>query len=158
MTAYTNVDWAGSVDDRKITSGNAFFLGDCLVSWLRKKQTSISLSTAEAEYIVTTHCCTQILWMKEAFKYVNIGTTQPIPIHCHNISAINLSKNLVMHSKTKHIPIKYHFLCEQVAEQNINLEYINSKDQIIDIFTKPLPREAFEHLRQKMGVISLASH
>lgn len=87
--------------------------------------------------------------MKEALKDVNIGTNQPI--------AINLNKYPVMHSKTKHIPIKYHFLHEQVAEQNIILEYINTKEQIDDIFTKPLPREEFEHLRQKMGVISLAS-
>jgi len=95
--------------------------------------------------------------MKEALKDVNIGTNQPITIYCDDTSAISLSKNLVMHSKTKHIPIKYHFLHEQVAEQNIILEYINTKKQMADIFTKPLPREAFEHLRQKMGVISLAS-
>eukprot|EP00253_Pinus_taeda_P010509 PITA_10509 len=158
VTAYTDADWAGSVDDRKSTSGNAFILGDCLVSWLNKKQTSISLSTAEAEYIAAADCCTQLLWMKEALKDVNIGTNQPITIYCDNTSAISLGKNLVMHSKTKHIPIKYHFLCEQVAEQNINLEYINTKEQIADIFTKPLPREAFEHLRRKIGVISLASH
>jgi len=62
-----------------------------------------------------------------------------------------------MHSRTKHIPIKYHFLREQAAEQNIDLEYISTKEQIADIFTKPLPRQAFEHLRQKMGVISLSS-
>eukprot|EP00253_Pinus_taeda_P004113 PITA_04113 len=115
VTAYTNADWAGSVDDRKITSGNAFFLGDYLVSWLSKKQTFISLSTAEAEYIDVTDCCTQILWMKEALKDVNIGTNKPITIYCDNTSAINLSRNPVMHSKTKHIPIKYHFVREQVA-------------------------------------------
>ena len=95
--------------------------------------------------------------MKEALKDVNIGTNQPITMYCHNASAISLNKNPVMHSKNKHIPIKYHFLCEKVVEQNIILEYINTKEQIADIFTKPLPREAFEHLRQKMGVISLAS-
>ena len=62
-----------------------------------------------------------------------------------------------MHSRTKHIPIKYHFLREQVAEQNIALEYISAKEQIADIFTKPLPRETFEHMHQKMGVILLSS-
>ena len=77
--------------------------------------------------------------MKEALKDINIGTNQPITIYCDNTSAISLSKNSVMHSKTKHIPIKYHFLLEQVAEQNIILEYINTKEQIVDIFTKPLP-------------------
>jgi len=157
VTAYTDADWARSVDDQKSTSGNAFFLGDYLVSWLNKKQTSISLSIAEAEYIAIADCCTQILWMKESLKDVNIGTNQPITIYCDNKSVISLSKNPVMHSNTKHIPIKYHFLHEQVAEQNIILEYINTKEKIADIFTKPLPGEAFEHLRQKMGIISLAS-
>ena len=95
--------------------------------------------------------------MKEALKDLNIGTNQPITIYCDSTSVISLNKYLVMHSKTKHIPIKYHFLREQVAEKNIALEYINTKEQIADIFTKPLPREAFEHLRQKIGVISLAS-
>ena len=112
LTAYIDVDWDGSVNDRKSTSGNTFFLGDCLVSWLNNKKSSICLSTAEAEYIVAAYCCTQILWMKEALKDVNIKTKQPLTIYCDNTSAISLSKNPVMHSKTKHIPIKYHFLRE----------------------------------------------
>ena len=72
---------------------------------------------------------------------------EPIPILYGNSSAINISKNLVMHSKTKHIPIKFHFLREQVIEKNIKLEYVGTKEQIADIFTKPLPRETFEYLR-----------
>ena len=123
-----------------------------------KKQSSISLSTVEAEYIAADDCCTEILWMKEALKDVNIETKQPITIFGDNTSTISLSKNPVMHSRTKHIPIKYHFLREQVVEHNIRLEYINTKEKISDIFTKPLPREAFEYLRQKMEVVALASH
>jgi hypothetical protein len=73
---------------------------------------------------------------------------------CDNTSAINISKNLVQHSKTKHIPIKYHFLREQVQDQVVKLEYVPSKEKIADIFTKPLPRESFEYLRQRLGVIS----
>jgi hypothetical protein len=59
-----------------------------------------------------------------------------------------------MHSKTKHIPIKYHFLREQVAEKNIRVEYVGTKEQVEDIFTKPLPWESFEYLHQRLGVIS----
>jgi hypothetical protein len=66
----------------------------------------------------------------------------------------SISKNLVMHSKMKHIPIKYHFLWEQVAEKNIRVEYVGTKEQVVDIFTKPLPWEAFEYLRQRLRVIS----
>ena len=61
LIAYTNTDWAGNIDDSKSTSGAAFYLGDCLVSWLSKKQCSISLSTTKEEYIAATTCCTQVL-------------------------------------------------------------------------------------------------
>jgi hypothetical protein len=154
LRAYTDADWEGSIDDRKITSGGAFFLGSFLVSWLNKKQTSISLSTGEVKYIAATSCCTQVLWIKKNLKDIQVPCDQPVTIMCDNTSAINISKNHVQHSKTKHIPIKYHFLREQVQDQVVKLEYVPSKEKIADIFTKPLPRESFEYLRQRLGVIS----
>ena len=69
---------------------------------------------------------------------------------------INISKNPVMHSKTKHIAIKYHFLRELVQDEKVRLEYVNSKEQIVDIFTKPLPKDAFLYLRGKLGIIPLS--
>ena len=65
LAGYSNADWAGSVDDKKSTSGGCFYHGNNLVSWMSKKQNSVSLSTAEAEYIATRSCCTQLLWMKK---------------------------------------------------------------------------------------------
>jgi hypothetical protein len=135
-------------------SGATFYLGEFLVSWLSKKQSSVSLSIAEAEYIAVAACCTQVLWMKQTLIDIQFKYDEPIPIYCDNTSAINISKNPVMHSKTKHIPIKYHFLWEQVAEKNIRVEYVGRKEQVADIFTKPLPRKAFEYLHQRLGVIS----
>ena len=76
------------------------------------------------------------------------------PIHCDNTSAISVSKNSVFHSKTNHIPIKYHFLREQVTNQIVQVNYIPTTEQIADIFTKPLAKTPFEYLRQKLGVIS----
>jgi hypothetical protein len=92
--------------------------------------------------------------MKQTLTDIQVEYDEPIPIYCDNTSAINISKNLVMHSKTKHIPIKYHFLWEQVAEKNIRVEYVSTKEQVADIFTKPLPGEAFEYLHERLGVIS----
>ena len=66
-----------------------------------------------------------------------------------------MSKNPFMHSKTKHIPVKYHFLREQVSHKVVKLEYVDTKEQVADIFTKPLPKKAFENIRKKMGVIPL---
>jgi hypothetical protein len=131
-----------------------FYLGECLVSWLSKKQSSIPLFIAEAEYITVVACCTHVLWMKQTLKDIQVEYDEPIPIYCDNTSAISISKNTVMHSKMKHIPIKYRFLREQVAEKNIRVEYVGTKEQVAKIFTKPLPREAFEYLRQRLGVIS----
>ena len=91
--------------------------------------------------------------MKQTLQDIHVTCNEPIPILCDNTSAISISKNPVMHSKTKHIPIKFHFLREQVTEKNIKLEYVGTKEQVADVFTKPLPRETFEYLREKLGVI-----
>ena len=110
LHAYLDVDWARNVDDRKSTSGGAFYMGSRLVSWFSKKQSSIVLYTTKAKYVAVASCCTQLLWMMQTLQDIQITCTPPISILCDNTSAISISKNLVMHSKTKHIPIKYHFL------------------------------------------------
>jgi hypothetical protein len=154
LTTYLDADWANCVDERKSTSGGAFFLGNSLVAWLSKKQGSISLSTTEVEYIVSATCFTQVLWMIQTLADLEVKYTALIPIHCDNTSAISVSKNLFLHSKTKHIPIKYHFLREKVTNQIVQVHYIPTTEQIAEIFTKPLAKTPFEYLRQKMGVIS----
>ena len=80
---------------------------------------------------------------------------EPVVMFCDNTSAINISKNPVMHSKIKHIAIKYHFVRELVQDKEIILEYVHTKEQISDIFTKPLPKDTFLYLRGKLGVIPL---
>jgi hypothetical protein len=91
--------------------------------------------------------------MIQTLAYLKVTYTDPIPLHCHNTSAISVSKNPVLHSKTKHIPIKYHFLKENVTNRVVQLNYIPSMEQIIDIFTKPLVKTPFEYLRHKFVTI-----
>ena len=91
--------------------------------------------------------------MKQTLQDIHMKSYEQIPILCDNTSSISISKNPFMHSKTKHIPMKFHFLWEQVTKNNIKLEYIETNEQIADILTKPLPRETLEYLREKLGVI-----
>ena len=72
LRAYSDADWADCVDDRKSTSGGAFFLGESLVAWTRKKQSSISLSTTDTEYIAVAECCTQVEWMKQTLQDIKV--------------------------------------------------------------------------------------
>lgn len=91
LSSFTDANWARDVDGRKSTSSGAFFLGKRLVSWLSKKQNSISLSTAEAQYIVVANNCTQVVWMKQMLKDIRVVYDEPIAIYYDNSSAINIS-------------------------------------------------------------------
>ncbi|MGI4416862.1 Ty1/Copia family ribonuclease HI, partial [Klebsiella pneumoniae] len=82
-------------------------------------------------------------------KDIKVKCKEPIIIYCDNLVAIDISKNLVLHSKTKHVSIKMNFLREKVEAKEIKLVYVNTKEHIADIFTTPLPKETFEYLREQ---------
>ncbi len=109
------------------------------------------MSTAEAEYIVAGSCCTQILWIRQQLKDYNIESTSTI-LKCDNTSAIEITKNLVHHSRTKHIDLRYHFIREHVNLKTIVLEYVHTDLQLADIFTKPLGEKRFTTLIRELGM------
>ncbi|KAJ4749927.1 Pol [Rhynchospora pubera] len=154
LLGYTDADFAGDRMDRKSTSGTCQFLGGSLVSWSSRKQTSVALSTAEAEYVAAGSCCTQLLWMMQTLRDFELGF-QKVPILCDNTSAILISKNPVLHSRTKHIEIRHHFIRDHVEKGDVELVYIDTKEQIADIFTKPLPTQQNLELRFKLGMLEL---
>ncbi|GJT71912.1 retrovirus-related pol polyprotein from transposon TNT 1-94 [Tanacetum coccineum] len=149
---YADSDHAGDYVDRKSTSGICTFMGCCLTSWFSKKQTALAISTTEAEYVSAGKACQQALWMKQALVDYGIRLDD-IPIMCDNKGAIDLSKNPVQHSRTKHIEIRHHFLRDNVQKGNISIEKVSSEDNIADILTKPLKREPFNYLRLGLGMI-----
>ncbi|GJW71754.1 copia protein [Tanacetum coccineum] len=110
---YADSDHAGDYVDRKSTSGICTFVGCCLTSWFSKKQTALAISTTESEYVSAGKACQQALWMKQALIDYDIRLDD-VPIMCNNKGAIDLSKNLMQHSRTKHIEIRHHFLCDNV--------------------------------------------
>ncbi|GJS68064.1 hypothetical protein Tco_0682629 [Tanacetum coccineum] len=128
---YADSDHAGDYVDRKSTSGVCTFMGYCLTYWF----TALAISTTEAEYVSAEKACQQALWMKQALIDYGIRLDN-IPIMCDNKGAIDLSKNPVQHSRTKHIEIRHHFLRDNVQKGNISLEKVSSKDNIADILTK----------------------
>ncbi|GJR10457.1 hypothetical protein Tco_0793109 [Tanacetum coccineum] len=121
-------------------------MGCCLTSWFFKKQTALAISTTEAEYVSAEKACQQALWMKQALVDYDI-ILDDIPVLCNNKGAIDLSKNPVLHSRTKHIEIRHHFLRDNIQKGNISIEKVSSEDNIADILTKPLKQEPFKLLR-----------
>ena len=122
------------------------------MSWSSKKQNCIALSTAEAEYIAAASCCSQVLWMKSqlldyVYRYLQI------PIYCDSSSAISISHNPIQHSMTKHIDIRYHFIKDHVLNGNIELIFVNSPDEIADVFTKALDESSFTRFLQMLGMM-----
>ncbi|GJW10353.1 copia protein [Tanacetum coccineum] len=149
---YADSDHAGDYVDRKSTSGICTFMGCCLTSWFSKKQTALAISTTEAEYVSAGKACQQALWMKQALVDYGIRLDD-IPIMCDNKWAIDLSKIPEQHAHTKHIEICHHFLRDNVHKGNISIEKVSSKDNIVDILTKPLKREPFNYLRLGLGMM-----
>nr|GEX39591.1 copia protein [Tanacetum cinerariifolium] len=121
-------------------------------SWFSKKQTAFAISTTEAEYVSTGKTCQQALWMKQALIDYDVRLDD-VPIMCNNKGAIDLSKNLVQHSRTKHIEIRHRFLRDNVQKGHISIEKVPSVDNFIDILTKPLKRESFNYLRLGLGMM-----
>ncbi|GKA99240.1 hypothetical protein Tco_0827177 [Tanacetum coccineum] len=149
---YDYSDHAGDYVDRKSTSGICTFMECCLTSWFSKKQTSLAISTTEAEYVSARKACQQALWMKQSLIDYDFRLDD-VPNMCENKGTIDLSKNPVQHSRTKHIEIHHHFLCDNVQKGHISIEKVPSFDNIADILTKPLKPESFNHLRLGLGMM-----
>ncbi|GJU32163.1 hypothetical protein Tco_1175752 [Tanacetum coccineum] len=155
MYITANADRAGCQDTRRSTSGSTQFLGDKLVIWSSKKQKCTVISSTEAEYIVLSGCCSQILWMRSQLTDYGFQFNK-IPLYCDNKSAIALCCNNVQHSRAKHIDIRFHFIKEQMENGIVELYFVRTEYQLANIFTKPLPRERFNFLIDKLGIRSMS--
>ncbi|GKD78150.1 hypothetical protein Tco_1340771 [Tanacetum coccineum] len=141
---------------RKSTSGAYQLLGCKLICWGVKKQQSVAMSLAEAEYVAIARCCANILWMKSQLTDYDI-IYEKAPIFCDNTSAIAISNNTVLHSRTKHTDIRYHFIRDHVLKGDIELHFIPTQYQLADIFTKPLDEPTFKRLIVELGMLNIDS-
>jgi hypothetical protein len=152
LIGYSDADYDRYKIDRKSTSWTCQFFGRSLVSWASKKQNSVALSTTEAEYIAAGHCCAQLLWMRQILRDYGYKLSK-VPLLCDNESAIRMADNPVEHSHTKHIDIRYYFLRYHQQKGDIEIAYVSTHNQFVDIFTKPLDENFFSKLRNELNIL-----
>ena len=129
LVGFADADFAGYQVDRKSTSGMAHFLGSSLISWGTKKQNSVALSTAEAEYVAVAACCSQLLWIRQHLEDFGIHI-KAIPLMCDNTSAVSMGKNPVHHKRTKHIDVRHHFLRDHVEKGNMCSHTVQRRNRL----------------------------
>ena len=149
---YSDADWGGDLDDRKSTSGYLFQISGGPVSWRSKKQTSVALSTAEAEYMALASAGQEAVWMRLLIAELCDNPVRAVTILEDNQAAIQMTRNPQFHGRTKHIGIKFHFIRDLISDGTVNVEYCPTQQMIADMLTKGLPREQFNKLRDMAGI------
>ena len=152
LVGFSDADWAGNLDDRRSTSGNLFLLSNAPVSWQSKKQSNVTLSTTEAEYVALSSATQELVWLRRLLSDIGEVFQDPTVLYEDNQGAISVANNPIIHARTKHIDIRYHFVREKVEDGTIQLKYCPTDEMIADILTKPLPTQRFVKLRELMGV------
>ncbi|PNY09558.1 hypothetical protein L195_g006112, partial [Trifolium pratense] len=155
LIGWSDSDYAGDLDDRKSTTGFVFMLGSGAISWSSKKQPIVTLSTTEAEFVSAASCSCQGIWLRNVLSYLKVKQPGCSLIYCDNSSSIKLSKNPIMHGRSKHIDVRYHFLRDLTKDNVIELVHCRSEDQLADILTKPLKFDSFCKLREGLGICDL---
>eukprot|EP00253_Pinus_taeda_P021776 PITA_21776 len=130
--------FCGYASDRKSTSGCCFGLGSAVVSWFSRKQQSVALSSAEAEYMAASLASCEAIWLRKMLFVLFGQPLRPLVIYCDNQSCIKLTENPVFHDRSKHIGIRYHFIRDYVKKGVVKLEYISTDEQVADILYQNL--------------------
>ncbi|XP_074336378.1 secreted RxLR effector protein 161-like [Apium graveolens] len=156
LSGYTDSDLAGDVVDRRSTGGMCFYLNVNLISWASQKQRVIALSSCEAEYIAATLAACQSIWLRGLLKEVSGQAVGSVTLCVDNKSAIELMKNPVLHGRSKHIDVRFHFIRECIDRGELVVQYISTQEQKAGILTKALGRVKFEAMRDLIGVVDLA--
>ncbi|XP_019057753.1 PREDICTED: uncharacterized protein LOC109116558 [Tarenaya hassleriana] len=152
LSGWCDSDWAGCPRTRKSLSGWIVQFDHSLVSWKTKRQQTISLSFAKAEYQALAVLTCELLWFKGLLSFLGVEHTTPMTAHSDSQSALQLVANDVFHERTKHIEVDCHFLRHHLSNRNIITRHVPTGDQLADIFTKALGKKEFHRFLLKLGI------
>lgn len=155
IVAYCDSDWASCPMTRKSLTGFCVKLGNSLISWKAKKQSTISRSSAEAEYRSMASTVAELKWIVGLISELGIKDCKPVELYCDSQAAIQIAANPVYHERTKHIEIDCHFTRDSIQEGLVATKHISTKEQIADIFTKALSAQQHGYLLSKLGVLDI---
>lgn len=152
LHTFSDSDWAGCPNDQKSASRFAVFLGSNLISWVCKKQRTVARSSIEAEYNALADAFVEVTWVVSLLRELGVSPLFVPRLWCDNLNATYMYVNPVFHARMKHIEIDCHFIRDKVASGELQVNFISTKDQLVDIFTKPLPTPRFAFLQDKLQV------
>ncbi|KAJ0925089.1 putative RNA-directed DNA polymerase [Helianthus annuus] len=155
LTCFADSDWAKCLDTRKSVTGYCIFLGNNLVSWKSKKQSTVSRSTGEAEYRAMCSATCELVWIVNVLSELGVQCKIPIPVFCDSSAAMSIAANPVFHERTKHFEIDLYFLREKVSNGFIVTNKVESQDQLADIFTKGLSVTQHNEFCGRLGMLDL---
>jgi hypothetical protein len=146
---YTDSNWAGEKVDRKSTGGYIVMMNGLPVTWQSKKQSTIALSSTEAEYYALGEAVREALFLRQWMEHYVSGTRDQVPIlvKCDNQGAIQIADHTTNHQRTKHIDVQHFFVREHVHSKAVRIEYVETRLQLADILTKSVPKPRFAELK-----------